>query len=223
MTELYRNYIEANGGNLSIAAVHSIILKADYSKVDGQSAKMVLYRKRPNLLRNRILLPNLEINEIYNDGEGWRVVEAAGQPQHIEELSPQQLTHFERESGIEGIFFNLKGRSDYGQVVAIEDVMGAPAYRIAVSPEANQEYRVLWLSMKHYQEVKVSKVVVNETSKEESLHEIYFSDFSTIKDVYFPRKIDNYINGKLDSKLTITSMRMNVGIFNSFFEKPSDL
>lgn len=223
IAELYREYIDANGGRSNLADIQSLTLRGKFIGEGSDPVEVVVYRKRPNLLRNRITFPKIEINEIYNNGKAWRWKEFQNGNSELVELKPDEARRLGRSTSIEGVFFKLGGRDDYGTVVAIDEVQGVPAYRIEVSPVTDPEFSTIWLSSEHFQEVKLSAVAVDEASGSEVLREVYFSDFSKINGVYFAGKAMTYADDLLESQLLISSVRVNVGLFDSFFEKPKNL
>jgi len=219
--DLQRSYVEANGGLSNIQELSSLIASGQIEDLEGGSHEFKLFRKRPDKMRIQVTLPGAKQMTIFDGEQAFRVVSVRGAPDQIVEISASETSQISADSAMDGPFFQLRGRPEWLEVVAVVDVDGEPAYEIVVSESANSPYERLWVSQEHHQEVKLSRRIELEDGQT-SLQEIYFSDFEKIRGIWLAKQIRYENDGQIVQVVAIERVRSNVGIFDSYFAKPEN-
>ncbi len=220
MMELYQKYVQANGGRANLQSIQSLKMTAELISSGDDTFNLTIYRKRPNMIRTQVVVGNRVRCNLFNGKTAWKINEVPGFADETIQLDEFETAVIARDSHIDGPFQLLQGREDWAIPAAFESIDGVPTIRIDVLPEANSPYDVIWLSLDNYQEIKLMRIQprLEEGGTPETL-EAYFSDYSKQNDVWFPLTIKAFKNGQWDQTIHVNSLRVNVGIFDSFFER----
>jgi hypothetical protein len=219
--ELQRAYIEANGGLANIQELSSLIASGEISDAAGESRPFKLYRKRPDLMRMQVELPSgLQVTG-FDGSEAYKLISRMGAEDQMLELSASERLELKTSSTMDGPFFQLRGRPDRMSVVAEAEINGEPAYEIVISESVNSAYERIWLSQDHLQEVKLTRALGPDANGA-VIETIYFSDFEQIRGIWVAKRISYERNGAHSQTVQIDRLRVNVGIFDSFFAKPKN-
>lgn len=215
--KLYRGYIEANGGYLNIEALHSTAIKALLTPVEGASTTMEIYRKRPDKLRLRMTFENYLEEWIYNGSEGWlERTSLQGYPLELKRLSAAEIEIARQMCRLEGAFFHVGQREKNIASIVKEPVNGTPTYRIELDPDSGLAYETIWLDVDTLHEVKLARRV--DRRGKPVLEEIYLEDLADAEGHAFHLKQVVYVDGEFESTLAVQSVRVNIGIFDEYFQ-----
>jgi hypothetical protein len=217
--DLYRRYLQNNGGRENIQALTTLIMHGQIISNVEQEIEFRLVRKRPNLFRMKSEFQGTSIEVICNGKRGWRIVSRGFEEVNVTELEDEALASALELNSIDGPFFKLAGLYDSMHPVAIEEVMGQPAIRVEIDPSSGCFYHTIWLSLKHYQEVKLAWTTPSKEGQALSEKEVVLSDFEMSDGVYFGKNSDYYVDGMLANTVKIERIRTNVSVFNSYFDR----
>lgn len=217
--DLQSSYLEANGGLFNIQALSSLIASGHVINAEGEGYDFKLYRKRPNMMSTQIDFGYASSATVFNGREAFRIISSPRAADQVIDIEGAEADQIEADSTLDGPFFQLIGQPEWLEVISESEVNGVLAYEIAISEAAGSRYERLWISQEHHQEVKLTRVIENETS-EPVIEEIYFSDFDQIRGVWLAKDIRYEREGVLIQRVVINRVRANVGIFDSFFAKP---
>ncbi len=217
---LYRYYIEANGGYLNLESLSSIAIKACLKEEGGKLVDISIYRKRSNKLRLRTERNNYSEELIYNGREGWRELSSPqGYQIELKRLQPEEMDRVQKLCRMEGPFF-LVGRNEKNiSLIKMDEVAGAPAYRIEVNPESGSAFQTIWLDANSFQEVKTAQTLEREGSP--VLEEVYYDELTNIDGHAFHLKQTLFVDGVYEGTLTVESIRINIGIYDNYFSVDS--
>lgn len=219
--DLQRSYIAENGGLANIQELSSLVASGDILDAEGNAHPFKLYRKRPDLMRIQIDLPQGAQMTIFDGRQAFRVVSRMGVPDKTIDLDTQEHLELKATSTMDGPFFALRSRPEQLEVVAEVEVDGQPAYEIAIGEGARSIYDRIWISQEHFQEVKILRPLQSNEGGAE-FEEIYFSDFEKIRGMWVAKLIRYERNGKHVQTVRIDRVRANVGVFDSFFARPKN-
>lgn len=217
--DLQRAYLEANGGLANIQALSSLILDGVITNAEGEAYEFKLYKKRPDLMRMQIDLPQGSQLTVFDGRRGFELLSRRGEAARLVELDVDASEKAKFEAGIDGIFYHLRGRSEWLEVVSEVEIEGKPAFEIVISEAADLPYERIWVGTEHFQEVKLRRKASSEAGREH-LEEIYFSDFEQIRGVWLAKTARFERDGNFFQSVCINKVRANVGLFDSLFEKP---
>jgi hypothetical protein len=156
---------------------------------------------------------------VFDGNRGFQVFSRRGEKAEVVEMDAAESARLRLDSSIDGLFFQLRSRPEWLEVVAEVEVDGVPAYEVAIGDEAESSYDRLWLGREHAQEVKLSRHWQSEDGGE-VVEEIYFSEFEQVNGVWFARLSRIMRGGELMQTLRIDRVRANAGIFDSYFRRP---
>lgn len=216
--ELYRRYLENNGGRANLAALNTIAVTGVIERGGAVSARFRVFQKRPNKMRMRMEFEAYTVETIFNGERGWREYISADGERSAQELSEAVILELKDEATIEGPFFRAARRPEALGPVTFDEVRGQPSVRITCAAEAGIPHHTIWLSAENFQEVKVARNVPSE-SGEDILETVYFSEFDRIDGIHLARKIEYFYDGALERTIRIENVRSNIGIFDHYFER----
>jgi hypothetical protein len=217
--DLQQAYIEANGGLANIQALSSLILDGVMTNAEGEAYEFKLYKKRPDLMRMQIDLPQGSQWTVFDGRRGFELLLRQGEAARLIELDVDASEKAKFEARMDGIFYHLRGRSEWFEVVSEVEIEGKPAFEIVISEAADLPYERLWIGTEHFQEVKLRRKASLEAGRE-CLEEIYFSDFEQIRGVWLAKTVRFERDGNFFQSVCINKVRANVGLFDSLFKKP---
>lgn len=105
-------------------------------------------------------------------------------------------------------------------LVATREVNGELTYEISVAEAEDVLYQRIWLHQEHFYEMKLSRQVVDE-SGEVSEVGIFLSDSQRVGGIWSARHLQFFKNQDMVQEVVLDKIRANVGLFDSYFEKPS--
>lgn len=217
--ELVSAYIKANGGLGNIQGVTSIAASGKVILTDGEPQEFKLYLKRPNLIRVQFRGEGGDYSKIYNGKEAFEMYsnelgEIATRP-----LSQEVLEEFRLDANVDGRFFQLRDEYEVIEVVGLTEVNGEPAYELLIGEEAESVFQRIWLHEEYLYELKMSRMLENAEGPE-ILEELYMSDFEQVRGVWTAKKVARHYDGQLVQEIVFDRVRANVGLYDSFFDKP---
>ncbi len=216
--ELYREFISNNGGEKNMLDLNSIIVSGQIVQ-DDQKVKFRLYRKRPNKMRITVSFDNFEISTIFNGEKGWQEVSSRSELVALTKIEGDELAMLKTDSMFDSPFYSAFKKRKLITVAAIEEINGEEVVRLDFDPAGKFGFDNIWLSLEHYQEVKMLRDLPRDDSESQFLkEEIYYDRFSLIKGVYWARIMQHFVEGELTKEVIIEDVKPNAGVFDAYFE-----
>ena len=205
--------------------VQDAVAEGQMQWADGTSGKIVFKGKGRDRLRHEITRPSGELTYVISQGKGFSLRDGK------REQLPLWVTAYQRPAFIPA-FFRLV---DYARpetkltYLGAVEVAGRPAHHIRISalpkdgtpPEIEElisEYHVFI----DFQTLLPVKTITFDFSPEiienRTPVETYFSDFRSVGGLLIPYRITRYIWGQKDSDITLTNVRLNVGLSDGDFQ-----
>ena len=220
IAELQQAYIQSNGGLSNILEVTSIVAIGELTNAGEEPLNFKLYIKRPGLMRLQIRRDGWDYIKVFNGKEAYELMQADNGALETREIAEEQFEGLRSEAKIDGPFFDLRTRPELLKIVGETEVRGEPAYEILVDESADTPYRRIWLHKEHFYEVKLSRQVIDE-SAEVSESTIFLSDFKRVDGLWSAMCIRYFKNDDIIQEVVLDKILTNVGLFDSYFEKPS--
>lgn len=220
IAELQQAYVQANGGLSNIMGVTSLVAIGELTNAGQEPVEFKLYIKRPGLMRLQIRRDGWDYIKVYNGKEAHELKQDDDGALATREITGEQLEQLRGEAKIDGPFFELRSRPDLLKVVGEAEVNGELTYEISVAEGADVLYQRIWLHQEHFYEMKLSRQVVDE-SGEVSEVGIFLSDFERVGGIWSARHLQFFKNEDIVQEVVLDKIRANVGLFDSYFEKPS--
>lgn len=220
--DLYREFISSNGGEKNMQELNSIIVSGHILE-DDQKVKFKLYRKRPNKMRITITIDNLEISTIFNGENAWQEVTSRAERVALTKIEGNELASIKTDSTFDSPFYSAFKKRKFITVAAIEEVKGQEAVRLDYDPAGNFGFDSIWLSLDHYQEVKMLRDLPGDDEEGRLLkEEIYYDGFSLIKGVYWVQFMQHFVDGTMTKEVVVEEVKPNAGVFDAYFEVEDD-
>lgn len=217
--DLLNVYIESNGGLANILGVVSIAASGQVTLSEGKSQGFKLYLKRPNRIRVQFRGEGGDYSKIFNGQEAFEMSTTALGEITTRPLAEEVLEEFRLDANVDSQFFQLRDHLEFIEVVGLTDVKGEPAYELLIGEGAESVYQRIWLHEEHAYELKMSRIIEN-GDEPAILEELFTSEFERMRGVWAAKKVDRYHDGQLVQEIVLDRIRANVGLYDSFFEKP---
>ena len=214
--DLYREFIAQNGGQNNLESLNSVIIRGSINE-DGQKVNFRLYRKRPNKMRITVELENLKISTIFDGGQAWREV-TSDSVIALTELKGERLASIKKDSIFDSPFYTAFTKRKFISVVGVEDVNGKEAIRLDFDPEGDFGYKSLWLSLDHYQEVKMLRAHPASRTSLKNDEAIYYQGYKRLNGIYWANLMQHFVDGELTKEIHIEDVVPNAGVFDYYFE-----
>lgn len=218
--QLYRDYIKASGGLAHLAELNSIKMSGYMILGEGgDKVPVSIFRKRPNKMRVKIEFPGHTTETIFDGKVGVRrYLNASDELVQNEDIVGEELEQISRSGSMDGLFHQLGARLDEAESIAWDEVSGVPSIRIDLIEGNHFGYQVIWLDKETLQENKLMKVLKDSKTGENAVEEVFFEEMDQTGGYFFPRVSRTFIDGELQKELHIERIRVNPGIFDSFFK-----
>lgn len=224
--ELYEQFLDSNGGRSNLSDMVSVIIHGTIKQNDTE-LDFKIFRKRPNKLRIQINRNGFQINTIYDGHKAW--IELVNQSDEIDiiELDEDEQFKIAKDSKFDSPFFIDPFDLRHVTVVGYDNIGGREAIRLDFDPKMNFEYKSIWLSLDHYQEIKLLKILPSKEDPEtgetiELYEEIIVEDFFKTGDVYWAKKMRHSVDGEPFKEIYIKDVQANIGVFNYLFKRSSN-
>lgn len=211
-------YIDAMGGRSRLNAINSVAIEGTLTLGDGREASIKVMKKRPNLVRTAILLPQgIRFVNGYDGKVAWKQTISPKQ-NIIEELDLDTSSAFIRDAALESPLaaegFDRRRISYLGRE-SIEG--GIECYRLRVD-YGDGTYAETFLDTAEFYERKTVKH--ERIDGEMRVNTTFPSDFRFVNGVVFAYRVVMRDHDGSRTELIIDSIRVNVGALDSIFHKP---
>lgn len=215
--DLYREFMDQNGGQKNMNSLNSVIVRGHIDQ-DGQVLNFRLYRKRPNKMRITVKLEDLEISTVFDGKQAWREVTNDSDLVALTRIEGEELASIKKDSIFDSPFYGAFEQREWITVAGIEDVNGKEAIRLDFDPKGDFGFRHLWLSMDHYQEVKMLRDFNSKDPGPKEDEAIYYQGFERINGVYWAKLMRHFVDGELSKEVFVDDLMTNAGVFDYYFE-----
>jgi hypothetical protein len=213
LAEIIEGYYKNSlGGQKNWNEIQSLTINGEMTTSEGKKYKFANYRKRPNLSKFVLFLPNdHQLVSYYNGTRAWLQIEH-------ETKKPVPLDFDEKDSFIRdskfggpllfpqaaGKTIKIKGSSEIDGVICAQvEIIKANGFRHLISLDSQRRQRA---------ETQFNPL--NGTTRT-----IIQSDFREISGLSVPFKSRILINGEVTDRITLKSAEVNRGIVSWFFEE----
>lgn len=219
--EIVRRNIDANGGPNNLGDFRSFFAKGVILSPDGTEKEFKVYRKRPQQMKTVVTDGRVETVFCFDGKRGWTQTSfKGGSESEVTELSGDELKKLSRNSYFDGPVLQHQERPENIRVIGFEEIDGEPVIRVEFMGLDPDDFSAGWISTKHFQTIRLAHVSINEAGEETIDEELAFSDFKKVNGVYIAMRSESRRGGELIREVRIDEVRPNVGIFDSFFDRP---
>ena len=215
--EIVGKYIKTVGGMEKIEAVKSIRRTGKVIAGGGFEIPIVEENKRPNLVRQDIIIQGLIGTSAYDGKAGWKIQPWQGK-KDAETMGEGELKAIIEESDFDGPLVNYKAKGNKVEYVGMDEVEGTDAYKLKVTL-ANGETRYFYMDTDYYVPIKIeTKRIVRGNEVE---FETVLGDYKEVAGWYMPYSIEVGAKGsQFKQKIAYDKIEANVPIDDKRFAMP---
>jgi len=215
--EIVGKYIKTVGGMEKIEAVKSIRRTGKVIAGGGFEIPIVEENKRPNLVRQDIIIQGLIGTSAYDVKSGSKIQPWQGK-KDAETMGEGELKAIIEESDFDGPLVNYKAKGNKVEYVGMDEVEGTDAYKLKVTL-ANGETRYFYMDTDYYVPIKIeTKRIVRGNEIE---FETVLGDYKEVAGWYMPYSIEVGAKGsQFKQKIAYDKIEANVPVDDSRFAMP---
>lgn len=199
--EIIAKNLQSRGGIDKLKAVKSIKMMGKLV-TQGMEFPVVLYLKRPNLMRNESEFQGQKIISIFDGEKAWQINPLFGSGEPME-VTGVQAESVKEQADIDGPFVDYKEKGIKIELLGKEEVEGTPAYKLKVITKDGKE-KFYYLEANSCLEIKA-----------ESSFEFQGSTYTSVSTISDYKEVDGL---KFPFSIQITSAMGNVQILFEVIE-----
>jgi outer membrane lipoprotein-sorting protein len=184
------------------------------SQMQGNIFPFTMYIKRPNMIRNEVIVQGQEMIQAYDGENGWIIAPWMGTG--VQNLTGFQLKSMKENSNMDGELYQWEEKGHELNYLGEEDLDGKPAYNLQLVKE-NGDTIHFFIDSEQY---LILKQTLKTTINNQNLAlDTYLNNYKMIDGIAFPTSIENHMPGNVN-KITIDSIQVNLTLKNDLFHKP---
>lgn len=211
LSEIIKKYSDASGLTI-LSGYNSIVIEGSTSQM-GMSMDMKLMEKRPGKLKMVTFFSGMEIVQVINGKTGYTINSMMGSAEPVD-LPAEQLAQVENSSMLSNSIENLLNNGKL-ELIGKSTFAGESAWEIKADSEAGEMF--FYISDKSYFLIG-SKMSLSQMGQQFDV-ETRMKDIKNYDGVMLPSVSESYINGALSATVTFNSIKFDVPIPDSEFEK----
>ncbi len=209
--ELIARNLEAKGGLAKMRSIQTVKQTRRFN-LQGMEAPVVMYSKRPNLVRQEISTAGRLVVMAFDGTTPWIVNPLTGSSAAIAVLGPQ-ADAIRQESDFDGPLVDYRSKGTTIDLVGTETAGKSKVYHLKMTSKSGvvQHY---YLDAETYLEVRL----VTETDTGNIEQEL--SDYRDVDGLKIPFRIRTLANGVVQSETRVDAVEFNVKIDDAIFRMP---
>jgi hypothetical protein len=173
----------------------------------GSQASVVVYGKRPNLIRQELTIAGETAVQGFDGTVAWTVNRVLGMPQPTL-LAGAEAEALRHQASFGGILASARERGDSVEMVGTEVVRGRPMFHLRVSAADHHRQMHCYLDAQTFLEARII------TDEQE------LSDYQTVEGLTMPFAIKTTINGRPGGDIVVSKVEVNVALDEKLFQMP---
>ncbi len=215
LEEIMAKNVAARGGD-KLKAVQTFVIDGRMSMAQGMELKMTQTVKRPNKIRMDMTVQGMSIIQAFDGTTGWAVNPMSGGVP--EKLSEAEGKNLKDRANIDGMLASAIASGHKVELIGLEDLDGASAYKIKVTDTDNDVSYVFidattWLET----QVRTKTTMMGQ----EADVEIVFTSYQEVGGVQFPMEIEMRADGETFMTISYSNPKINVDVPDSRFAFPA--
>ncbi len=208
--ELVEKNLAAKGGLARLRAVQTVRQTSRMS-MQGVEAEVTVLGKRPNLMRQQILVQGQTIVMAYDGAVPWMVNPLQGSSNPIILTGPQ-AEMVREQTAFDGPLADYKERGTKVELVGAETLDSAKVFHLKLTSKTGQVQHC-YLDASTYLEIKLVSDGVGRMEQE-------LSDYRDVEGIKVPFRVRMIQNGVLQSEIKVDKVEFNVKADDTLFRIP---
>jgi hypothetical protein len=216
--EIVDKFVKTVGGMEKIQAVKSLRRTGRFNGGGGFEAVVIEENKRPNLVRQELVIQGMTGVTAYDGHEGWKIEPWNGK-KDAEPLGEEELKGILEDSDLDGPLVNYRAKGNKVEYVGMDEVEGTDAYKLKVTL-ANGDVRYFYMDTDYYVPIKIDvKRMIRGAERE---YETILGDYKEVGGWYLPFSVESGPKGsQFRSKVTYDKIEPNITIDDARFRAPA--
>ncbi len=211
--ELLAKNLEAKGG-AKVRALQSMKQVSSMS-MQGMDATMTVYTKRPNRLRQEVLIGGQTVTSGFDGVTPWIINPMTGSSRPIAVTGPQ--ADMLREQGdFDGPLVDYKAKGYTAELVGLETIGDRKLNHVKMVSATRQVVHLYFDAATHLEARRVTEIDTRKLEQE-------LSDYRPVDGVMVPFQIRLLVNGVPQSEMKVRSVELNVTMDEAIFRMPKGL
>lgn len=209
--------VEAKGGLERLRAVKTVKQESQLT-INGQQSSVLVYAKRPNMLRQEILVNGQTIINGFDGKTPWVVNPLSGMKGPMV-VSGAQADEIRDQSDFDGPLVDYKVKGYRAEFVGTETVQGRSLHHLRLTAK-NQHVLHAYLDVLTNLEVRlVSEASAAPGAAMVQLEQELFN-FREVDGIKVPFAIRTIVGGRVQTQIAVTHVEFNVPIDDALFKLP---
>ena len=215
--EIIAKNIQAHGGMEKLKSVQTIRTRAKFRQ--GSFRAVTLQdNKRPDKVREELILQGLVQVQAYDGKAGWQVNPFQGR-KDAELLSKDDTKSLQVDADIDGPLVDYKLKGHKAELVGHDPVEGTDCFKVKLTLK-NGDVRIYYLDADSFLELKVETQTMIRGSLQEN--ETYYGDYEEVGGIEFPFEVESNRKGDPDrQELTVEKVELNAPLDDARFSVPA--
>ena len=212
--EIIAKYMAKIGGMPKIESVKTLKKTGKFTGGGGFEAKVVEENKRPDMVRQELVLQGMTGITAYDGKTGWKIEPWQGK-KDVEPLGEQEMKAILEDADFDGPLIHAKEKGNTVELVGTEPVEGTDAFKLKVTLK-NGDVQYFYMDNEDYVPIKIEKKRVIRGAERES--ETSLGDYKEVAGVYYPHSFEVGQKGSPNrSKIVYDKIEANVPLDDSLF------
>ena len=210
--ELIARNLESKGGLARMRAIQTMKQTRRMS-LQGMESPVVVYAKRPNLVRQEIAAGGRTVVMAYDGVTPWVVNPLAGSPEPVQVTGPMADT-IRQDSDFDGPLVDYREKGLTIELVGGVEALGtARVYHLKVTTRKG-------LIQHYYLDEKTALEVKLVTETDTSTIEQELADYREVEGIKIPFVIRTFANGVKQGEIRLEKVEFNVKLDDAMFKMP---
>jgi hypothetical protein len=216
--EIIAGYIKTIGGMEKLEAIQTLKRSGRYTFGSGLEARYSEDNKRPDMVRQELVLQGMAGVTAYDGKTGWKIEPWQGK-KDVETLGEEEMKQILEDADFDGPLVRYKDKGNKVELVGMEPVEGTDAYKLKVTLKGG-DVQYYFMDTDYFVPIKIEKARIVRGAPRES--ETSIGDYKEVAGVYFPHSFEFGQKGSaIRAKVVFDRVEANVPMEDSLFQPPS--
>jgi hypothetical protein len=216
--DIVAKYIKTIGGIEKIEAIKTLRKTGKFTGGGGFEARTTEENKRPNMVRQEIVIQGMTGVTAYDGKNGWKIEPWEGK-KDVEPLGEEEMKQILEDSDFDGPLVHAREKGNKIELAGTEPVEGTDAWKLKVTL-ANGDVRYYFMDTDYFVPIKIEIKRMVRGAERES--EVSLGDYKEVAGVYVPHSYETGAKGSPNrSKVVFDRVEANVPLEDSRFQAPA--
>ena len=216
--EIIARYVQTIGGMEKLEAIRTLRKSGSYTSGSGLEAKVVEDSKRPDKVRQELILQGMAGVTAFDGKTGWKIEPWQGK-KDVEPLGEEEMKQIVEDADFDGPLVHYKEKGNEVELVGKDEVEGTDAYKLKVTL-ASGDVQYYFMDTDYFVPIKIEKTRIVRGAPRES--ETMLGDYKEVAGIYFPHSFEFGPKGRSSrAKVVYDEYEANVPMDDGLFRPPS--